>query len=165
MKRKKKRLWPKGYTLMELIIVLIIVGLLSAVAIPTIGNMVTQSRVNTTQKEMVDLVKAMIGDTDGGLRGFVDELGTLPANLTALHSIGGLSGYNPFTRTGWNGPYIDTTRKDVNGDGAIGAAEYDSLFDAWGNSYIYNAGARTITSYGPNGVAGGGDDVVVPIEN
>jgi len=165
MKSKAHRFWPKGYTLMELVIVLVVIALLAAVAVPTIGNMVTESQVRVTEKEMVELVKAIIGDPEQGLRGYVDELGALPATVNALHSIGASSPYNPFTRTGWNGPYIDTTRKDVDNDGVVGANEFDSLNDSWGNPYVYNQAAGTLTSWGPDEAAAGGDDIVVTIDS
>lgn len=164
----KTRARVQGYTLAELVIVLIIVAILAAVAIPTIGNMMTNAKISSSEKEMTELARALVGDADKELLGFVDEVGKWPAALTALYAIGSESPYNPFTRTGWNGPYIDLRKKDVDRDGSIGATEYDVLYDAWGNAYDYDDTAKTITSYGSDGAAGGSGsaaDIVINIEN
>jgi len=156
----------KGYSLIELVIVIVVLAILAAVAIPTVGNLMTSSKIKATEKEMMELVHAIVGDPEAGILGFVDEMGDLPDNVAALYSIGTSSPYNPFTRTGWNGPYIDMRRKDVDGNGSIGATEYDILYDAWSNDYVYDKAAKTVTSWGPDGGddGGGDDDIVVDIE-
>jgi prepilin-type N-terminal cleavage/methylation domain-containing protein len=166
-KRSFSRL--NAFSLVELVVVLLIIAAIAAVAIPSIGNMVVQSRVRVTQKEMVELVRAVVGNPETGLRGYLDDLGTLPdASLSFLYTFNAAvhSPYNPFARTGWNGPYIDTTRKDINRDGVVGANEYDILYDAWGNPYTLDDTVTppVIESAGPDGVAGNADDITIPLQ-
>lgn len=158
-----------AFSLIELVVVLFIIAAIAAVAIPSIGNMVVQSRVRVTQKEMLELVSAIVGNPETGLRGYLDDVGALPdASFQHLYSfnVATHSPYNPFSRTGWNGPYIDTTRKDINKDGSVGAGEYDILFDAWGNAYQLDNGVNppVVKSDGPDGVPGNADDITVPLE-
>ena len=152
-----------AYTLIELVIVVIIIALLAGIAIPAIGNLIRNSKIKATEKEINQLVKAIVGDSDLGVLGYLDEVGSMPTSFSNLYSSSGLSPYNPFTRTGWNGPYIDLSKKDIDGDGVIGANEYDILYDAWGSAYVYNSVAETITSNGPDKTNSTGDDIVVNI--
>ncbi len=155
--------FKKGYTLIELIIVLIVIAVLAGVAIPTVGNILNGAKIKSAEKEMRQIVKAIVGDSEFGVLGYLDEVGSMPLNLNNLIVMNSLSPYNPFTRTGWNGPYLDTSRKDINHDGSVSANEYDILYDPWGNPYVYNSGAETISSNGPDMAVGGGDDIVVNI--
>lgn len=170
MNNKRSFVNLKAFSLVELVVVLLIIAAIAAVAIPSIGNMVVQSRVQVTQKEMLELVRAIVGDPETGLRGYFDDVGALPdASFAHLYTFaaGTHSPYNPFSRTGWNGPYIDTTRKDINKDGVVGANEYDLLYDAWGTAYQLDNGVNppVVKSAGPDGVVGTADDITVPLES
>lgn len=132
----------RGFTLVELVIVLIVLAIVAAVAIPKLGDVTENSKITTTKEEIRRLKVAIIGDpsvTAAGKqvsRGYSGDVGALPSSLTDLAvKPGGVSAYNKFTRLGWNGPYIDTA-----------GGEY--LKDAWGANYVYDANARTITSTG-----------------
>ena len=162
-----------AYSLPELIMIMIIIAILGSIAFTVMGNILTNSKIKASEKEMMEIVTAIVGDADQGLLGYVAEVGNIPekggstgaqADFYQLYSIDTASPYNPFTRTGWNGPYIDMRRADVNADSVVGAEEYDVLFDSWGKAYVYDEGSKQITSYGPDGVSGGGDDIVIDIE-
>ncbi len=85
--------------------------------------------------------------------------GPAAPGLTALYKKWNASPYNPFTRTGWNGPYIDMKLKDMDGDTEIDSDEIDILYDEWGKEYQYSKTTAVVSSYGPNGILGGGDDI------
>ena len=131
-----------GFTLIEIVIVIIVLGIIAAVAIPRFGDVSENAKAASTKEEMMRLKLAIIGDasiTSGGKyvnKGFLGDAGFVPAALVDLVvKPGALAVYNNFTGLGWNGPYIDSSGGDY-------------LIDAWGVAYSYNAAGRTITSTG-----------------
>jgi len=144
-----------GFTIIELVIVIVILGLISVYAAPKMIDMVNDARLNSTKDEMMKIKSAIVGDAtavSGGVatfRGFLGDVGRPPNNISELYSQGGIPSWdrtaNNGLGAGWNGPYIQ-------------AEEYD---DAWGNPYVLKSDT-TIVSYGPNGVDdGGGDDIIL----
>ncbi|MDF1544353.1 MAG: prepilin-type N-terminal cleavage/methylation domain-containing protein [bacterium] len=137
-----------GFTLIELVIVIVVLGIIAAVAIPRFGALTENSKVTATQSEMQTLKRAIVGNPEavsGGEfvdRGYEGDVGFLPNSLSDLVSKpDSVAAYDKLTRLGWNGPYID------------GSADY--LNDSWGNSYSYDIGNRNIMS------VGGTDTIVV----
>lgn len=131
-----------GFTLIELVLIIVVLGIIAAVAIPKMGDFAESSKKSATQSELQTLKRAIVGNptvTAGGRYidvGFEGDVGHPPVTLLELGAIpGSLSVYDKFTRSGWNGPYIDTA-----------GGEY--LNDAWGISYNYNPSGRTISSVG-----------------
>jgi prepilin-type N-terminal cleavage/methylation domain-containing protein len=124
----------RGVTLLELIVVILILGLIGAVAYRTIDATTYQSRFDSTKKEMLELVKGFVGNPDlvsDGKRmnfGYVGNMGRMPTNLTGLIKSDG---------TNWQGPYIPVR---------IIQDSTDYRTDAWGNSYVYDANLLTIRS-------------------
>jgi len=151
----------RGFTLIEMVIVIGIVAILAALITPLAVNQIAQKRFDACREELVLVRQAIVGDPtliQGGIRssfGFVGDLGTLPATLTDLTTQGAWSpwpqdsGYGWFW--GWRGPYL---------------SEVD---DPWGQPYRYaTAGLPTgiaarIWSIGPDGVTGSADDVTSDI--
>ena len=76
---------------------------------------------------------------------------------------GSVAVYNPYTKIGWNGPYLT----NVDRDSVSGTA--DALKDAWGTNYVFTTvnGKHAVLSCGPNATnnSGAGDDIVVYFEN
>jgi len=139
-----------GFTLIEIVIIIVTLGIVAAVAVPRFADMANSAKINATRQEMMSLKKAIVGDPSavaGGEyidRGFEGDVGNPPSQLPDLAlKPDSLAAYNPLTRLGWNGPYID-------------GANNDYLTDAWGNDYVYQPGARRIVSTG-----GGTDSIEV----
>lgn len=127
----------RGFTLIEILMAVVIIGILATVALRSVQHGVESSRVRETQNEMRGLVYAIAGNPDlyaNGLRsdfGYVGDVGALPANLDGLIT-------NPGGYATWNGPYV-SGRFSEDADGF--------KKDAWGNNYSFTGGI-TISSTG-----------------
>jgi prepilin-type N-terminal cleavage/methylation domain-containing protein len=148
-----------GFTLIELVLTFLVVGILSAVAIPATTALLNNARISATEKELKEIQIAIMGDHKNRIAGFRDNIGALPTTLNQLYdnSAATYPTFNSYTQMGWNGPYIES--RDSNSDGTP-----EVLQDAWGTLYVYNQGTGTITSWGPNRASGGGDDIVIRVE-
>jgi len=72
----------------------------------------------------------------------ITDLSTQPASGTCA------SVYDPFTKQGWRGPYVDSTNADWSKD-------------AWGTALVYSSAGRTIKSCGPDSTCGNSDDITL----
>lgn len=131
-----------GFTLIELVIIIVVLGIVAAVAIPKIGSVLENSRVSATTDEMNRLKRSIVGNPQaiaGGRysdRGFEGDVGFPPAQLTDLvRRPDSIPAYNRITRRGWNGPYIDSSNQGYK-------------YDAWDSLYRYSSTERTLVSTG-----------------
>lgn len=131
-----------GFTLTELVIIIIVLGIIAAVAIPKFGSFAENARINATKEEMLMIKKAIVGDprvVSGGKyinKGFAGDVGFIPTSLSDLTCRpDSIAPYDFHTGTGWNGPYIDSAGQNY-------------LKDAWDKDYVYDPDGRTITSTG-----------------
>lgn len=131
-----------GFTLVELVIVIVVLGIVAGVVIPRIGPLTEQSKVNATREEMLRIKTAIKGDpslisgSEYVNRGFEGDVGFAPSQLHDLvRKPDSIPAYDKFTRLGWNGPYLDSSGQNY-------------LYDAWGLAYSYNPTTRTITATG-----------------
>ncbi len=114
-----------GFTLVELVITIVIIGIIATVATRQMSNSIDDARFEQTKKELNQLAYAITGNpeisTDGARSnfGYIGDVGTLPTNLTALVT-------NPGGYATWDGPYIDG-----------GTSGTEHLTDAWGTSYTF----------------------------
>lgn len=127
----------QGFSLIELTIVIVVIGILVAVAMQSMTALVEDSRQVKTEREMEMLANAIVGNPsamNGSLRsdfGYVGDIGAFPPNLQALYQ-------NPGGYATWDGPYIPS-----------GFTQDSTGFktDEWGSLYGYSGGV-TITSTG-----------------
>jgi general secretion pathway protein G len=132
--KKSKRIILKGFTLIELTIVVVILGLLATVVVPRMLNRPEQAR---RAKAKID-----IRSIESALALFKADTGRFPTTaegLEALVSDPGVKGYN-------KDAYLDKTPKDP-----------------WGNKYIYvcppaHGKDHDLKSFGKDGEEGGTDD-------
>jgi prepilin-type N-terminal cleavage/methylation domain-containing protein len=128
-----------GFTLIELVLVIVIIGIMASVALKSGGELYETAKIEETKQELDALAVAIAGNPElnnNGVRsdfGYVGDVGAMPADLDALYA-------NPGGYSTWRGPYIDNRFTQV-------AADYKT--DGFGASYVY-AGAATITSTGAN---------------
>jgi len=146
-----KRFDQRGFSLVELVIVIVVLGILAAFAFPRFGSISSSAKIAATKEEMTLLKRAIVGNpsaVSGGQyidRGFEGDVGFAPSRLQDLaakpDSVGA---YNKLTRLGWNGPYVDS-------------ASGLYLKDAWGTNYVYDRSGRRLISIG-----GAPDSIIIP---
>jgi len=117
-----------GYTLMELLVVLAILGLLAAIATPMVLKYLDSAKLGTAKTEIANL--------SAGLDLFKYDVGRYPTTQEGLDALIKA----PPTADNWNGPYVKTTT---------------NLKDPWGHPFGYRApgehGEFDLYSDGPTG--------------
>ena len=127
-----------GFTLVEMLLVLVILAALAAVVVPKFAGRSTQATVTAAESQISNLEIAL--DSFEVDNGYYPKGGD---GLTDLIE-------QPSNAPDWRGPYI---KKAVP-------------MDPWGNPYIYeypgrkNSAGYDLSSNGPDGRAGGDDDIV-----
>lgn len=124
-----------GFTLVELLVVLVILGLLAALVAPRVLSYLGSSKTKTAQLQITSFADALdlyrldnqgLPTTAEGLKALVEK---------------------PASATGWNGPYLSQSRIPQ---------------DPWGKDYQYAApgqhGEYDLFSLGADGKPGGEDE-------
>jgi prepilin-type N-terminal cleavage/methylation domain-containing protein len=112
-----------GFTLIEMVVVIVIMGILASVAIKQVVTSVDTAKYDQTEQELDQLAFAIRGNPSAygqGTRtdfGYVGDVGAFPPNLDALVQ-------NPGGYSTWKGPYIDR---------GIGSTDFKT--DGWGTTY------------------------------
>lgn len=131
-RRRRRRRGEEGFTLVEMLVVITIIGMIMALVGPRVLNYLSESRVKAA--------KIQIQSFSSALDLFYLDAGRFPTSsegLAALvHPVSGVSS--------WNGPYV----KGGNVPN-----------DPWGNPYVYKQpaerGPYEIRSLGSDGQEGG----------
>ena len=125
-----------AFTLIELLLVLVILGILAAIVVPKFSGRTEQARITAATTQISSFSTAL--DT------FEVDNGYYPKGRDGLLDLV----QRPRDAQNWRGPYLKEIPKDP-----------------WNNDYIYecpgkvNTGSYDIVSMGPDGRVGGDDDL------
>ncbi len=125
-----------GFTLTEIMLVVVIIGILAALVIPKIAGSSERARVTAAEADIKGGIKSAIGQYE------VDN-GFYPKSLQDLI-------VQPPNARNWHGPYFDPPKLPV---------------DPWGNPYVYyfpgkhNPTSYDLLSIGPDQREGTEDDI------
>lgn len=123
-----------GFTLIELIVVVMIIGLLSALVVPKFFGKVEQSKLKAAQAQ-IELLGAALDQ-------YRLDMGQYPTTSEGLDALR----IKNATAESWHGPYL---KKEIPKD-------------PWGHPFIYKSPGEheeyDIVSYGADGASGGEDE-------
>lgn len=138
MIRFKKLTTDGAFTLIELVLVIVIIGIIVAIATQKMSGSIDTARHEQTKKEMDQLAFAIVGNPAvyaSGTRtdfGYVGDVGAMPDSLGSLVA-------NPGSYDTWDGPYIGS-----------GYNEDDYKKDAWDVDYVFSDTLIRSTGSGSN---------------
>ena len=125
----------RGFTLIEILVVMAIIGMLAVIVAPNIFNQQAGAQI--------DAALSQISSLEAALDTYRLDVGEYPGSLEGLRE-------NITGRAAWNGPYL---RRDVPLDPWGNEYVYGS-----------NGREFTLSSYGPDGEQGGeGDDADISL--
>ncbi len=125
----------RGFTLIELIVVLVILTMLAALVAPNVFRHLAESKTK--------IAALQIAEFEGALQTFALDVGRYPTTSEGLEALVS----NPGGLDSWHGPYLKKALP----------------MDPWGKPYVYRyPGTHNnefdLFSYGPDGVEGGEGD-------
>jgi len=125
-----------GFTLMEMLVVLVLMGLIAAVAVPQVMKLMGSAKHKAAKIQLETLSQS--------LTNYQVDMGAYPTTQQGL----AILWTNPKTMPDWNGPYVRRQQQ---------------LVDPWGHEFIYRSPGKSapydLITLGADGVEGGtGDD-------
>ncbi len=139
MKRVDRRRRTQGFTMIELLLVLVILGVLAVMVVPRFAGRSEQARETAAKSDL-----ARIGVA---LDSFEIDTGRYPSTADGLDALV----RQPSNTNNWRGPYLSGAQAEPR--------------DPWGNPYQYvypsrrNEGGYDLYSFGPDGQEGTDDDI------
>ena len=132
---KKPHRSSPGFSLVEILVVLAVIGMLAGLAIYNIGPIAENAKIRTAKSYVSSTIKTPIHT-------YSLDVGKPPSKLKDLV-------VNPGVGPRWKGPYVDI----------------ENFEDPWGNDYQYrippenSIGSFDVWSNGPDGNSGTSDDI------
>jgi general secretion pathway protein G len=131
LQRRRRSHSESGFTLVEILVVIAIIGLIMALVGPRVLNYLSQSKTKAARIQLESFASA--------LDLYYLDLGRYPNNNEGLVAL-----VQSANATGWNGPYLRGTAVPN---------------DPWGHPYVYRTpgdhAPYTIISFGSDGQEGG----------
>jgi len=132
----QKNLRQRAFTLVEMMLVVVIIGILAALVIPKLAGNTERARITAANADIKGGIKSALGQ-------YEVDVGQYPKNLQDLIVA-------PGNARNWHGPYFDPPTLPS---------------DPWGNPYIYhfpgkhNQSSYDLLSAGPDLKEGTDDDI------
>ncbi len=134
----RRRRGRAGFTLVELLLVLVILGVLAAIVVPKFAGRTEQARITAARTQLATFATA--------LDAFEVDNGYYPRGSEGLKDLI----IQPRDAPNWKGPYLRATEIPL---------------DPWGNPYVYECPGRNnpngydLISMGPDGRPNTDDDI------
>ncbi len=134
MEKQGRRSRERGFSLIELIVVLVILGLLATVVGPQVMKRLAQGKA--------EIAKLQVDQFEGALGLFRFDVGRYPSSTEGMEALIREAGIE-----NWSGPYLEKSTVPK---------------DPWGREYEYRSpgqhGDYDLWSHGADGTAGGEED-------
>ena len=134
----------EGFSLVELVMVIVILGILAAIVVPKLAGRSEDARISAAKQQLATF-RSVLGN-------YEMDTGRYPTTDQGLKALVTNPGIEASSTRKWKGPYLDVQNAEVPKD-------------PWGHDYIYlfpgqkNASGYDLFSLGPDGTGGNEDDV------